>query len=59
MDVNELDRLFNFTLRHKLKYSNRTFTAVLYCKVTVGSCATSDLVFNVLKQSIFGITRSI
>ena len=36
MDVNEHERLYNFTLRHKLT-SNSTFITVLYFTVAVGS----------------------
>jgi hypothetical protein len=36
MDVNEHERLYNFTLRHKLK-SDNTFITVLHFTVTVRS----------------------
>ena len=37
MDVNEHESLFNFTLRHKLKYRNNAFNAVLHFTVKVAS----------------------
>ena len=37
MVVNEHERLSNFTLRHKLKYWNKAYIAVLHFTVTIGS----------------------
>jgi hypothetical protein len=35
MDVNGHERLFNITLRHRFKYRNRAFIAVLHFTVTM------------------------
>ena len=37
MDVNELERQSNFTLKHKLKQRNSAVIAVLYSTATVES----------------------
>jgi len=43
MDVNEHERLSNFTCRHKLKERNTTFIAVLHFAVTCMQNSTIEI----------------